>query len=74
MVLCDRCDTKLGVLFQREAGDGKSLDFLPNEDCWRVRREQLVADIAAVYAGEPLLPVSLKRTALRARHSGIELR
>jgi hypothetical protein len=71
MVLCDRCDTKLGVLFQREAGDGESLDFLPNEDCWR---EQLVVDIAAVYAGESLLPVSLKRIALRARHSGIELR
>jgi hypothetical protein len=59
MVLCDRCDTNLGLLFQ--------LDFLPNEDCWHVRREQLVAEIGAVYAGESSLPVSLKRIALRAR-------
>jgi hypothetical protein len=67
LVLCDRCDANLGVVFQREVSDGESLDFLPNDDCWHVTREQLVADIGAVYAGESSLPVSLKRIALRAR-------
>jgi hypothetical protein len=67
LVLCDLCDTNLGVLFEREAGERDSLDFLPNDDCWHVTREQLVEDIGALYAGESSLPVSLKRIAMRAR-------
>jgi hypothetical protein len=27
LVLCDLCDTNLGVLFEREAGERDSLDF-----------------------------------------------
>ena len=67
LVLCDRCDTNLGVLFEREVDDGESLDFLPNNDCWHVTRDQLVEDIDAVYAGESALPVSLTRIGERAR-------
>jgi hypothetical protein len=67
MVLCNCCDTDLGVVFEREVGHAESLDFVPNDDCWHVTREQLVADIEPVYSGESLLPVSLKRIALRAR-------
>jgi hypothetical protein len=67
MVLCDRCDTNLGVLFEREVDDGESLDFVPNDDCWHVTREQVVEDIDGIYAGESSLPVSLKRIAVRAR-------
>ena len=67
MVLCHFCDTNLGVVFEREAGERESLDFLPNDDCWHVTREQLVEDIEALYAGESSLPVSLRRIAVRAR-------
>jgi hypothetical protein len=67
MVLCHFCDTNLGVVFEREAGERDSLDFLPNDDCWHVTREQLVQDIEALYAGESSLPVSLRRLPARAR-------
>jgi hypothetical protein len=67
LVVCDFCDTNLGVLFEREEGEAESLDFLPNDDCWHVTREQLVEDIEALYAGESSLPASLQRIPVRAR-------
>lgn len=67
MVVCDLCDTNLGVLIEREEVDSESLDFLPNDDCLHVTREDLVEDIEAIYAGESSLPASLRRIAVRAR-------
>lgn len=66
LVLCNLCDTNLGVLFEREA-DTSTLDFLPHDDCAHVSREQIVEDLEALHSGESSLPVSLKRIPARAR-------
>lgn len=66
LVFCARCDTDLGVLFEREADDGStSVDFLPHGDCWHLRREQVVDDLEALFSGESSLPVKLRREAHR---------
>jgi hypothetical protein len=67
-VFCDLCDANLGVLFEREGDtDAPTLDFMPNDDCWHVSRQQLVEDLEALHRGESSLPVSLKRIAAGAR-------
>jgi hypothetical protein len=62
LVFCARCDTALGVLFEREADDGStSVDFRPYGDCWHLRREEVVDDLDALFSGESSLPIKLKR-------------
>jgi hypothetical protein len=62
LVFCARCDTDLGVLFEREADDGStSVDFRPHGDCWHLRREEVVDDLEALFSGESSLPVKLRR-------------
>jgi hypothetical protein len=65
-VFCDSCETNLGVLSERGTGDAASVDFLPHDDCAHLTREQLVADLDALYRGESSLPVSLKAVAGKA--------
>ena len=67
LVLCNICDANLGVLFEREAGDTSTLDFLPNDDCAHVLREHVVEELEALHSGESSLHVSLRRIPDRAR-------
>jgi hypothetical protein len=60
----------LGVVFECEGDTEGTLDYVPNDDCWHVSREQIVEDLDALHAGESSLAVSLKRIALRARPVG----
>jgi hypothetical protein len=71
LVLCDLCDTNLGILFERESGDTARLDFLPHDDCWHVSRQRLIEDLDALHAGESALPVSLKRMPAGARQLSV---
>jgi hypothetical protein len=74
-VFCGMCDTNLGVLFERDAeDDAPGLDFLPQDDCWHVSRQQLVEDLEALHRGESSLPVSLKRIAAGARQLSLTQR
>jgi hypothetical protein len=67
LVLCNVCDTNLGVLFEREAANTSTLDFLPHDDCTHVAWEHVVEDLQELHSGESSLPVSLKRIPARAR-------
>jgi hypothetical protein len=74
-VFCGMCDTNLGVLFERDAeDDAPGLDFLPQDDCWHVSRQQLVEDLEALHRGESSLPVSLKRIAAEVRQLSLSQR
>jgi hypothetical protein len=67
LLLCDICDTNLGVLFEREADNSSTLDFLPHDDCAHVSRKHVVEELEALHSAESSLPVSLKRIPARAR-------
>ena len=62
LVFCARCDTDLGVLFEREADyGGTSVDYRPHGDCWHLSHEEVVDDLDALFSGESSLPVKLRR-------------
>jgi hypothetical protein len=61
LLICDLCDTNLGVVFERQGdANATTLDLLPHDDCSHVSRQQLVEDLDALHSGESSLPVSLK--------------
>jgi hypothetical protein len=62
-IFCDRCETDRGVVFEREDERGCAVDFVPHDPCPHLSAADIVADLEALYSGESILPVTLRRAA-----------